>query len=183
MDQHLLILDLDETLIYGTEAPLERPHDFRIGPYFVYRRPYLTDFLSTVDDWFELAVWSSASPGYVAGVVGGVFPDPGRLRFIWASDRCTQRFDADRRGYYWLKNLNKAKRAGYPLERILVVDDSAEKLELHYGNLLRVRPFTGQADDTELRDLLPFLDRLRSVENVRRVEKRFWREFGRTGYE
>lgn len=32
----LLVLDLDETLIFGTERELERPCDFSVGPYFVY---------------------------------------------------------------------------------------------------------------------------------------------------
>jgi len=41
----LLILDLDETLIFATERPLTREADFRIGPYHVYRRPDLADFL------------------------------------------------------------------------------------------------------------------------------------------
>jgi TFIIF-interacting CTD phosphatase-like protein len=45
-----------------------------------------------------------------------------------------------------------------------------------YGNHVRVAPFTGNESDTELRDLLPFLDSLRTTENVRQVEKRFWRQ-------
>ena len=58
-----------------------------------------------------------------------------------------------------------------------MLDDSPEKLARHYGNHIRVRAFTGDAKDTELRDLLPFLNGLRSVENVRTVEKRHWRQF------
>ena len=41
----LLILDLDETLIFATERPLTREADFRVGPYHVYGRPGLADFL------------------------------------------------------------------------------------------------------------------------------------------
>lgn len=33
----LLILDLDETLIYATEEPLEWEADFRVGHYHVYQ--------------------------------------------------------------------------------------------------------------------------------------------------
>jgi len=176
VDKHLLILDLDETLIYGTEEPLDRPHDFRVAHYFVYRRPYLGEFLSAVSGWFDLAVWSSASHLYVAGVVSALFPDPTGLRFVWASNRCTRRFDPEWQDYYWVKDLRKAKRAGYPLERVLMIDDSPEKLERHYGNLLWVRPFTGQQEDTELRMVLPYLDSLRGAENLRTIEKRYWRD-------
>ena len=64
---------------------------------------------------------------------------------------------------------------GFDLDHVLMVDDSPEKLQENYGNHILVREFTGDLADTELRDLLPFLDSLRSVENVRRVEKRNWR--------
>ena len=40
----LLILDLDETLVYSIEEPLGRDHDFTVGPYAVYRRPHLAEF-------------------------------------------------------------------------------------------------------------------------------------------
>jgi TFIIF-interacting CTD phosphatase-like protein len=176
-DRHLLILDLDETLIYGTEAPLDRPCDFQVEPYFIYRRPHLPEFLDTVAEWYDLAVWSSASRAYVAEVVAGIFPQPQLLSFAWASYRCTQRFHPELREYYWVKDLKKVRRAGYPLERVLVLDDSPQKLERQYGNLLRIGPFTGNPTDTELRDVLPFLAHLRTVENLRKVEKRLWREW------
>src|SRR5262245_9389016 len=59
MGQHLVILDLDETLVYGAERPLDRIHDFQVGPYLVDKRPFLTEFLFTVFEWFEVAVWST----------------------------------------------------------------------------------------------------------------------------
>ncbi len=60
-----------------------------------------------------------------------------------------------------------------------MIDDTPEKLERNYGNHVRIRPFEGQADDTELRDLIPFLNWLCSVEDLRSVEKRNWRQFVR----
>src|SRR5205823_543143 len=99
----------------GTEEPLDRPCDFEAGQYSVYRRPFLDEFLAAVFDWYEVAVWSSASPRYVAGVVAGVFPRPEALRFVWARHRCTARFHHHLRHYYWVKDLKKVKRAGTPL--------------------------------------------------------------------
>lgn len=175
MNRPLLILDLDETLIFATERPLAYSSDFRVGPYFVYRRPFLDQFLETVSAWYDLATWSSGSPAYVSDLVDQVFPDREALRFAWASDRCTVRFHPELRDFYWIKDLKKVKRAGYRLERVLILDDTPSKLERQYGNLLPVRPFTGDPADTELRDVLPFLERLRTEENLRRIEKRFWR--------
>ncbi len=65
----LLILDLDETLIYAAEEPLQRRPDFVIGPYVIYRRPYLAEFLTSCSVWFRLAVWSTATDEYVRPVV------------------------------------------------------------------------------------------------------------------
>jgi len=178
MTKQLLILDIDETLVYASETPLPNPQpDFEVGPYAVYRRPYLTDFLTATADWFDLAVWSSASSSYVHGVVSALFTDFSSLCFVWSAEKCTQRFDPEYRTYHSVKKLKKVVKAGYPLERIVMVDDSPEKLSQNYGNHVRIHPYTGDHNDTELRDLLPFLNWLRTVKNVRSVEKRNWRTY------
>jgi RNA polymerase II subunit A small phosphatase-like protein len=98
----LLILDIDETLIYATEASLPRQADFLVGQYHIYKRPFLNVFLKTVAydiEWLE---------------------------------------------YYNRKNLKKVKRKGYRLESIIAVDDTPQKWERSYGNLVRVNPFEGR---------------------------------------
>ncbi len=75
-----------------------------------------------------------------------------------------------------MKTLAKPRRRGYSLEHVLVVDDSPEKHVRNYGNLIAVRPFTGELEDRELLLLLPYLETLRDVENVRRIEKCHWRK-------
>lgn len=177
MPRHLLILDLDETLIYSANEPLTAPADFRLAEFHVYRRPFLAEFLAFASEHFELAVWSSASPGYVAGIVRELFADASQLRFVWAADRCTRRFDGETREEYWIKDLKKVKRSGIHLSQVLVIDDTPEKHERNYGNLIHVRPFLGDTADDELIRLLPFLRRLAGLDDVRIVEKRGWRWF------
>jgi hypothetical protein len=46
MDKNLLILDLDETLLYGTERPLDREPDLLASGYFVYFRAGPREFHS-----------------------------------------------------------------------------------------------------------------------------------------
>jgi RNA polymerase II subunit A small phosphatase-like protein len=168
---------VDETLVYADEEALAREADFRVGPYHVYRRPYVNEFIAAVSRWFDLAVWSSATASYVQGVVENVFGSPDDLRCVWARDRCTSRFDPEHRAFYYAKNLSKLRRHGFDLEHVLMVDDSPEKLARHYGNHIHVSSFTGNESDRDLRDLLPFLESLRDVENVRRIEKRWWRRY------
>ncbi len=175
--RHLLILDLDETLVHGTEAQLSYPPDFHAGAFSVYKRPHLDLFVATVRDWFDLAVWTNSSRNYAEVVVAHVFPSTS-LRFFWSGDRTTMRYDSELQTRHTVKDLKKVRRAGFDLKRVLMVDDTPGNLRRHYGNHIRVSEFTGDAADAELRELLPFLDWIRSVPNVRTVEKRTWRSHG-----
>ena len=140
-------------------------------------RPFLREFLEAVVLWFDVAVWSSGSDPYVHAIAERIFPSTAVLQFVWSRDRCTQRFDPEKQDHYWAKNLEKVKRKGFTLARVLVIDDSPEALADHYGNHLKLQRFEGQANDSELRDVLPFLKWLSGIENLRSVEKRRWREF------
>jgi len=171
----LLILDLDETLIHADVEPLERPCDFNTAHYFVYIRPHLEQFLLTCARHFELAVWTSSTDAYAQIVVSHLLPAEIELTFLWARERCTLHVDPHTGELGWLKDLKKIKRRGYSLERVLVVDDSPEKLARTRGNLIRVRPFLGDPDDDELSKLARYLPTLADAENVRKVDKRDWR--------
>ncbi|MFN3160051.1 MAG: NIF family HAD-type phosphatase [Rubinisphaera brasiliensis] len=174
-EKPLLILDLDETLIHGVGKPLECRHDFRAGHYYIYKRPHIDFFLATVSTAFQLAVWSSSTPDYVATVVTQLFKDDGQLQFCWGRDRCTQPYHPEWQSSYWIKDLKKVKRAGWDLDRVLIVDDTPRKLERNYGNAVYVRPFAGDQDDEELQNLAPYLLSLAAFPNFRSIEKRGWR--------
>ncbi len=129
----LLVLNLDETLIHASGMELEDPADLRVAGYYVYRRPGLEAFLEICFANFAVGIWSSASDGYVAEIVGHIVPDAGRLMFVWGASRVTQmrtlphhneRFGRDLGDFHTQKRLKKLKRFGWPLERILIVDDS-----------------------------------------------------------
>jgi Dullard-like phosphatase family protein len=173
--KQLLILDLDETLMYATEKPLERRHDFEVGRYVVYKRPFVEEFIRTCAEWFELAVWTTSTEAYAAAVTPHLFPSTVTLSFAWARKRCTPDSSLERDERSWMKDLKKVKKLGYRLEQVIVVDDSPEKLKRNYGNLVRVKPFTGALEDTELNVLLAFLERLTAVDDVRKIEKRNWK--------
>lgn len=174
--RQLLILDLDETLIFASEeAPEGRLADFRVGPYQILRRPHLAEFLTFCREHFEVAVWTSSSGSYAAAVVAQIFGPDYPLAFVWALDRCTHGLRGDSPEMQPLKHLAKVRRRGYALERVLMVDDSPEKLVRSYGNLVQIRPFQGEPEDQELRYLMPYLLELKTEPNIRAVEKRGWR--------
>jgi RNA polymerase II subunit A small phosphatase-like protein len=86
----LLVLDIDETLVHARESPLAHDEDFCVGAYFVYRRPGLDEFVTSMLDTFDVAVWTSSGESYAAQVLERIFP-PGALKFVWSSKRCTTR--------------------------------------------------------------------------------------------
>jgi TFIIF-interacting CTD phosphatase-like protein len=171
----LLILDLDETLIHAVHEPLCADHDFIVGPYLVYSRPGLAQFIARVRQHFELAVWTSSTRAYANEIVAAIFPADCSLRFVWSRERCTWRLDAQRMEHEWAKNLSKVKSHGFRLEQIIMVDDTPAKLAQHYGNLVRIKAFEGDPNDRELALLAHYLPTLADVPNVRCVEKRNWR--------
>ena len=173
----IIILDLDETLIYAVEKPLERVQDFMVGPYFVYVRPYARSFINFCFTSFSaVAVWTSSSKDYAEEVSLNLFDSKTEdLAFLWSQERCVRKFDYQRYATYYIKDLKKVKRRGYLLEKMIMVDDSPEKLHRQYGNLVRVLPFEGLMPDDELLHLQQYLSVLGDVENVRQIEKRGWR--------
>lgn len=170
----LLVLDLDETLIHAADRELERPCEFRVGPYFVYLRPGLESFLDSMARIYELGVWTASTQGYADPIVERIFPAT-KPSFVWARDRCTLRFNPDSVEHEWVKNLDKLKRKGRDLNQVLMVDDTPEKLLRHYGNLVRVKSWEGDPSDKELIQLATYLTTLADVPNVRAIEKRHWR--------
>lgn len=175
----LLIMDLDETLIYGSEVELHRQADFRVGPFHIYERPYLSAFLEAVSIYYDMAIWSSASPDYVDAVARQLARDEVDWQFVWSRTRCVQRLHTDRLEEQFSKDLKKVKRLGYDLERTLIVDDTRHKVARNYGNAIYVRPFEGGDNDDDLLRLRDYLIALRNAPNFRAIEKRGWRTMGR----
>ena len=185
-EKTLLILDVDETLIHATQQKLEQKEDFKLFHYYVYKRPYLLEFLKSVKEDFLLAIWSSASDDYVAAIIQKIIPNDIPLEFVWGGSRCTYRrnyrLDEDRfythdgnLHYRSFKILKKVKRQGYDINRILIVDDSPHKVQANYGNAIYPEPFTGDPKDTELMLLAKYLKMLKDETKVRQLEKRYWR--------
>lgn len=177
------MLDLDETLIFATEDGLDRSADFEAFQYHVYKRPYLDFFLEVCTQNFALAVWSSASDDYVAHIVENIVPRTIPLEFVWGRRRASlKRVMTDESGHFnpqdhlsYRKPLVKVKKLGWPIERILIVDDTPSKSRQNYGNAIYPSPWEGDPSDEELLLLSRYLPTLADCPNVRAVEKRDWR--------
>jgi Dullard-like phosphatase family protein len=172
----LLILDLDETLIYATAEPLIRNHDFMIDRYHVYVRPHVSHFLEACLNLFTVGIWTSATADYAEEAINHIFGNPSRLAFVWSRERCTRRLDTESQEIHFVKNLKKVRQLGFSLDQVVIVDNDPHTFADNYGNGIPIIAFHGAPDDDELPRLLKYLEYLASVENIRKVEKRGWRQ-------
>ncbi len=183
INKKLLILDLDETLIHASTITPKNgnKHDFMFERYYVYKRPFLKQFLEYCLINFQVAVWSSASEEYVEHVVREIFPDTGKLLFIWGRKKCTTRIsEKDRYSSYFsgpvqLKNLRKVKRKGYDLKNVIVIDNTLICHQKNYGNVIHIENFEGNPEDYELIYMMKYLEEIKEEPNIRSIEKREWR--------
>lgn len=175
MDKPLLILDLDETLIYASEQRLEREPDFICGIYSIYRRPYLNEFFQEIKTTFRFGIWTSSTEDYMECVIKNIIPKEIELEFAFGRQRCIPVIDSITGELKWLKDLKKIKKKRYLLDRVIVVDDTASNLERNYGNLLPIFPWYGSEEDDELKYLCKYLDKISGISSFRKIEKRAWR--------
>lgn len=175
MEPLLLVLDLDETLVYATETPMPNPPDFRLSAYYIYRRPHLDSFLAQTLSLYRVAIWTASGAAYADEVINAILPDRSALAFMWSREKCTKAYDFDLQTHYYIKDLKKVFRQGYRKERVVIIDDSPEKVKRQYGNHIRLSEWKGDPTDTELLLLPRYLALLNGADNVRLVEKRSWK--------
>lgn len=170
----LLVLDLDETLIFATR---EAPHpgfNFKTLGYWVYLRPGLEQFLVEMNQHFQLAIWSSSTQEYLQPMVERIQPAGVPLAFVWGRERCSKVRDFARDDYVYEKRLSKLKPLGYALEKVIIVDNSPEKVAKNYGNAVYIPSFESQENDNYLPRLSRLLISYKEVPDIRKIEKRHW---------
>jgi RNA polymerase II subunit A small phosphatase-like protein len=124
---------------------------------------------------FKLAIWSSADDKYVEEIVEKIKPENIEFEFVWGRTRCTTKRDFQLDKYVHEKRLKKVKKKGFPIELILMIDDSPEKTKDNYGNAVYVTAFEGDQTDSELKTLADYLNSIKDSQNVRSFEKRGWK--------
>lgn len=169
----LLILDLDYTLYYPSEIPLNNA-DCCIIAYgsqtWIKKRPYLDQFLAYANKNYDLMVWSASSREYVCQVVTHLLSDI-PLVYVYSGERCTTKWNqfSDEPNPYVIKDLRKIWRRDNPYTKrnTLVLDDTPKTYLRNYGNAIPIDRYNGGANDTELLRVIEVLKRYHPVLNVR----------------
>lgn len=177
----LLILDIDETLIYSSQTQFDRLPDFKLDfgleKYFVYKRPGIDEFILQCSKWFRLAIWTSSGSDYAREVIKNIIPDSYNLKleFIFTTERCLFKRNPELDVIEVFKPLKKVKRKGFSLNSVLIVDDIAQTFKFNYGNGILVKKYQGEENDMELFLLWKYLEMIRWKDDVRIIDKRQWK--------
>ena len=157
MTRPLVVLDLDETLIFSSDYPLDRPASFNVFGLYVYKRPFLNYFLSALHYRYDIAIWSAGTKEYVDIIISHIIPPEIRLKFVWCKKQCIKEWVAGRLEF--TKPLSKI----YWYNHIVIVDDNGYATYENKDFCLVPRKFQGELLDSELLNILYYLETIYDV--------------------
>ena len=160
--KYTLVLDLDETLIHFKV----NPNNNNSG--ILQFRPYISEFLSNIKDFYELIVFTAATKEYADPIIDAI--EQKGIKF----DHRLYRIHTIIRGNDFVKDLSKL---GRDLGRIIIVDNMEQNYKLQPYNGITIRPFWGKdTNDMALFDLLNILIKIVKMDMDIRDGIRYFKE-------
>lgn len=179
--QKTLILDLDETLIHSmskggrgmssghmVEVRLATTYvgvggQASIGPqhpilYYVHKRPHCDEFLRRVSKWFNLVVFTASVQEYADPVIDWLEVDRKYFSARYYRQHCTFRHGA------FIKDLSSVEP---DLSKVMILDNSPLSYMFHQDNAIPIQGWISDPTDNDLMYLIPFLEGLQYVSDVR----------------
>ncbi|KAL5721204.1 hypothetical protein ACHQM5_013792 [Ranunculus cassubicifolius] len=164
-EKKLLVLDMDNTLMYSSQVSFGEGEDDLVftlveggSNYYVKLRPGVRFFLEKVAEMFDVMIFTAADKDYADKIID--FLDPENTLI-------------SRRAYYddfvehgCVKDMSKLER---DLAKVAIIDDIPQNYQLQKDNGIPIKNWSNEPDDEELLTLLPFLEGLVDVEDVRPV--------------
>ncbi|XP_075253566.1 CTD nuclear envelope phosphatase 1A-like [Convolutriloba macropyga] len=192
VSRKFLVLDLDETLIHshhdglpgpqvqstagavhsaltGRVAPGDgQPPDFVLRVvidqqpvrFSVHKRPHVDYFLSVVSKWYKLVVFTASMEVYGSSVADKLDDNKGILKRRFFRQHCS----LDHGSYSYSKDLRIVHS---DMCSVILLDNSPSAYRNYKSNAIPIKSWFGDSSDTCLLNLLPFLDALRFVHDVR----------------
>jgi len=161
-----LVLDLDETLVHSSFKPIPNP-DFiipveiedQVYKVYVVKRPGVDQFLAAMGGLFEVVVFTASLAKYADPVLD-LLDKHKVVKVRLFRDACV-----NYKGNY-VKDLGKL---GREIHNVIIIDNSPSSYLFHPENAVPIDTWFDDENDTELLDLIPVLESLTKVDNVRTV--------------
>ncbi|XP_042498237.1 CTD small phosphatase-like protein 2 isoform X1 [Macadamia integrifolia] len=167
-----LVLDLDETLVHSTlehcnnaDFTFSVNFNFKEHTVYVRCRPHLKDFMERVAKLFEIIIFTASQAIYAEQLLNVLDPKRRVFRHRVYRESCVFV-----EGNY-LKDLSVL---GRDLAHVIIIDNSPQAFGFQVDNGIPIESWFDDPLDQELLLLLPFLESLVAVEDVRPlIAKRF----------
>jgi len=159
-----LVLDLDETLLHSSFKPISNP-DFvipveiedQVHKVYVVKRPHVDTFLQRLGKQYEVVVFTASLAKYADPVLDLL--DVHKV----VRSRLFREACSNYKGNY-VKDLSKL---GRELNSVIIIDNSPPSYLFHPENAIPIETWFDDENDTELLNLIPILEELAKVDNVR----------------
>jgi len=179
LTQKTLILDLDETLIHSMAkgGRMSTGHMVEVklntlvaasggtslGPqhpilYYVHKRPHCDDFLRRVCKWYNLVVFTASVQEYADPVIDWLEQERKFFSGRYYRQHCTFRHGA------FIKDLSSVEP---DLSKVMILDNSPLSYMFHQDNAIPIEGWISDPTDNDLLHLVPLLEGLQYVTDVR----------------
>ncbi|ETO31046.1 hypothetical protein RFI_06074 [Reticulomyxa filosa] len=147
--RRLLVMDLDETMIYTSFKKLNN-YDFTIpvihpsghlSKLYVKKRPFLNMFLQECSNEYDIVVFTAAGPRYASEVLDHIDVRSVISHLIFG-DSVTRFADG--------KYIKDLELLGKPLKDVILVDDTPDVYAKHPKNAVPIGKFKGEENDEQV---------------------------------